>query len=321
MMFSCPGLLYAKSLLESGAPHKDYDEWFAHPEILAFREVVDSFDLELRSGPVIAVVNLLRDRSLVFRYSWCATCDQNGRRHVRREAFMVDGNQCRAMLGGRFTAAPDADLKKFSVETSTEDALGEVLVDRVCGFGIKVFARQRSDFEFITKQTQLPRKEIAAPQISKKKKAEDEVMFKFLSALFACGCLVGGWYYWTANSEIARLERELDQTKSEMKACQDRILELQRWVENRQNFERNLSSMREIISELGKSVAKAESLMANIDGVSASGQRDELRGRAKAKDCVSGRSAATTNVSERLSERLPESQNKKKESSFLGAIF
>lgn len=312
MMFSCPGRLYAKSLIESGAPQKDYDEWFAHQGILAFRDVLDSFDLELRSGPVIVVVSLPPDRNLLFRYSWCATSDQNGRRHERREAFLVDANQCRAMLAGRFTTVPDADLMTFSVETSTEDAVGEVLVDRVCGYEIKVFARQRGDFELIKKQKQphLDREENVPLQMTRKNQGEN-AMFKFLSVLLACGCLVGGWYYWTTNNEIRRLESELSQTKKGLKLSQGRIAELQRWEETRQNFERNVSNMREIFSALKKSVAEAESLLTNIDGVSNSSRRGVSQRVMHDKDDALRKSGGATNATEGVQGPAPSSQDKK----------
>jgi len=324
MTFSCPGRLYAKSLLERGELRKDYEEWFAHSDVQAFGGVYDGFDLDLRSDPVIVVINILRDRNLVFRYSWCATSDQNGRRHIRQEVFLVNSAQCCAMLDGRFVATPNADLKTFSVETSSEEVLGEVLTDHVAGFELKVFARQRSDFELIKKERQarLPRQEKVTPRASQAKIQEGDAMFKFLSALFACGCLVGGWYFWTTKHEVGRLESELGRTKAELKLCRDRIAELQKWVGNRQNFERNVSNMREIFSALKKSVAEAESLMLNIDGASSSVQRGTLRAGTQDKDKTLRKSVVTTNASEKVSEGKSVSQDPKKEGgSLLGGLF
>lgn len=285
MPFRCPGRLYAKSLFDGGDPRKDYEEFFIHPEILAFSEVLRAFDLDLRYGPVILVVNLRDDRNLVFRYSRCATGDQNGRRHVRQEVFLVDSGQCGAMLAGQFAATPHADSKTFSVVSGSEGGLNEILADKVCGFEIKAYARQQGDFELIIKRQvdQSPREDSVRPRISQAKKHEGDAMSKFLLALFACACLAGGWCCWMMNGEKRRLERELGQTKAELMSCRDQISELQRREGTLLDLERKVSGIREIISTLKKSVAEAESLMLNAEESSSFVQQGDARGATHGK--------------------------------------
>lgn len=320
MVFICPGRLYAKSLYEDSDKAKDYEEWFVHPAVRDYCTVIESFGLDLRSDPVIAVIELQRDRNLLLRYSWSATGDKTGRRHIRQEVFLIGSEQCRAMLAGRFVATPNPDTKTFSVETSSGEVFDEVLTDKVAGFGMKVFARQRSDFELIKKEKQgrLPHQERLAPRMSQEKIQEGDAMFKFLSALFACGCLVGGWYYWTTNDEIGRLESELGQTKSELKSCHCRISELRRQVGDREIFERNVSNMREIFVALKKSVAEAEALMTNIEETS-SVRREDFR--FVTNDNETEKSVGVTNVSEKAFGRKQPAKGSKRRGFFPGDWF